>query len=92
MAGAPGTRITVRLTPRAARDEVGVPSEGVLPVRVTTPPVDGAANEALVRLLARRLRVPKGAVHIVSGATARSKVVAIEGLDAAEVERRLASS
>lgn len=82
-------RLTVRLTPRASRDEVAGEREGTLLVRVTAPPVDGAANEALVRLLAKVLRVPRGDVLIVSGATSRTKVVEIAGLDEGEVRRRL---
>lgn len=67
-------RFAVRLTPRGGRDAVtGVSAAGVLLVRVTAPPVDGAANEALVRLLARDLGVGRTAVVIESGATSRTK-------------------
>ena len=82
-------RLTVRLSPRASREEVAGERDGALLVRVTAPPVDGAANEALVRLLAKRLRVAKGAVRIVSGDTSRRKTVEVEGLDDAEVRERL---
>jgi len=68
----------VRLTPRAARDEVrGVDEAGVLLVRVAAPPVDGAANEALTRLLARELGVPRSAVRLESGTRSRSKRVRV---------------
>lgn len=82
-------RLSVRLSPRASREGVAGVREGVLQVRVTAPPVDGAANEALVRLLAKRLRVGRSAVRIVAGETSRSKVVEIEGLSDAEVWARL---
>ncbi|MGE3960411.1 MAG: DUF167 domain-containing protein [Dehalococcoidia bacterium] len=82
-------RLSVRLTPRASREEIAGERDGVLLVRVTAPPVDGAANDALVRLLAKTLRVPRGAVAIVSGETARAKVVAVDGLDDEEVRARL---
>jgi hypothetical protein len=84
-------RLTVRLIPRASRDEVGDfdAETSTLRVRVTAPPVDGRANEALGRLLARHLGVPRGAVRIVGGATARTKVVEIEGIEAAELAARL---
>lgn len=67
-------RFTVRLTPRADRDAVaGVDADGVLLVRVTAPPVDGAANEALVRLVAKELDLGRTSVVIETGATARVK-------------------
>ncbi|MEX2374535.1 MAG: DUF167 domain-containing protein [Dehalococcoidia bacterium] len=75
-------RITVRLTPRASRDEIVGERDGVLLVRVTAPPVDGAANDALVRILAKALRVSRGSISIVSGATSRTKVVEIDGSNA----------
>lgn len=82
-------RLTIRLSPRASREEIAGERDGVLLVRVTAPPVDGAANEALVRLLAKQLRVAKGAVQIVSGDTSRTKTVEVDGLDEAELRRRL---
>lgn len=88
----PTTRITVRLTPRVSRDEIVALRDEVLHVRVTAPPVDGAANEALLRLLAKALRVPVRDLRIASGATARTKVVEVAGLDAAEVAERLRPS
>lgn len=84
-------KISVRLTPRASREAVEV-RDGVVHARVTAPPVDGAANEALVRLLAKRLGVPKRDVRIVSGETSRTKVVAVEGIAEAEVWARLAAT
>ena len=72
-------RFAVRLTPRGGRDSVdGVDDAGRLVVRVSAPPVDGAANEALIRLLAATLDVPRSGVTIESGATARVKRVRID--------------
>ncbi|MEX1022967.1 MAG: DUF167 domain-containing protein [Dehalococcoidia bacterium] len=88
----PRARITVRLTPRAAREGITGERDGAILVRVTAPPVDGAANEALVRLLAKRLRVARGAVRIVSGEAARSKIIEVEGLDEAGVRAALLGS
>ena len=82
-------RLSVRLTPRASREEIAGFEGETLRVRVTAPPVEGRANRALVRLLAKRLGLPRGAVRVVAGQTSRSKVVAIDGLDAAELRRRL---
>ena len=56
-------------------------TEGVLKARVSAPAVDGAANEALIRLLAGVLDVPRSDIRLVTGATARRKVIAIDGLD-----------
>ena len=61
----------------------------MLRVRVTAPPVDGRANDALERLLAKALGVPKSAVGVLSGAKARDKIVAVAGIDRAEALRRL---
>jgi uncharacterized protein YggU (UPF0235/DUF167 family) len=75
-------RIAVRLTPRGGADRVeGVGEDGVLRARVAAPPVDGAANESLCRLLARELHVPRSAVRVTSGATGRAKLVEIDGID-----------
>jgi uncharacterized protein (TIGR00251 family) len=72
--------------PRAAASEVSGVHGDALKVRLSAPPVDGAANEALVDLLAERLGVPRRAVRIVSGATARTKTVEVDGVDAARVQ------
>jgi len=83
------TRIRVHLTPRAARDEVTGWRNEVLRVRVAAPPVDGKANAALERLLAKALDIAPGRVRVSAGARGREKTVAIEGLDRDEVEARL---
>ena len=85
-------RLTVRVTPRAGRNAVGgLDPEGHLRVRVTAAPAEGAANKAVVRLIARALAVPPSRVTIVSGASARIKTIEIAGLDHATVEARLPS-
>lgn len=84
------SRLTVRVTPRAARDRIeGFDADGVLRLRVTAPPADGEANAAVVRLLARALSIPARDVVLVSGATARRKVFEV-ALSEAEVIARLA--
>jgi uncharacterized protein (TIGR00251 family) len=79
----------VRLTPRAGRDSIdGVDDAGRLRVRVAAPPVDGAANEALIRLLAAALEVPRSSLAIESGATSRVKRIRIDGVDGPSVSAR----
>lgn len=82
-------RIHVRVTPRASRDELAGWREGVLRVRVAAPPVEGRANDAVARLLAKALGVPKSAVGIMSGAGAREKLVEVAGIEQDEALRRL---
>ena len=80
---AAGVRLEIRVTPRAAKAGFGGVRDGRLIVRVTAPPVDDAANDAVIAMLAKRLRVPKSAVAIVSGVTNRNKTVAIAGISLA---------
>jgi uncharacterized protein (TIGR00251 family) len=75
-------RVHVHVQPRASRSEVVGTHGAALKVRLLAPPVDGAANEALVALLAEELGVPRRDVRIVHGATSRTKVVEIEGTTA----------
>ncbi|MGQ9457343.1 MAG: DUF167 domain-containing protein [Anaerolineae bacterium] len=84
-----GVRFRVRVIPRASRDEVAGLQGEALRVRLTAPPVEGAANRALVEFLARQLGVRKGQVWILSGEASREKVVAVEGVEAEEVRARL---
>lgn len=73
-------RITVRLTPRGGRNAIDGWHGSVLQARVSAAPVDGKANDALVRLLARALGVPVSRIVIVAGGQARLKQVEIDGL------------
>jgi uncharacterized protein YggU (UPF0235/DUF167 family) len=82
-------RFAVRLTPRASADRVdGVSDEGVLQVRVTAPAVEGAANAALVRLLADELDVSRSSIQMVAGATGRHKLIVVDGISPDAVEAR----
>ena len=85
----PAARISVRVQPRAARDEIAGRRAGSLLVRLTTPPVEGRANDALCRLLAKRLGVGRTKVTVVRGAASRDKLVKVEGISQAEVAATL---
>jgi uncharacterized protein (TIGR00251 family) len=86
-----GLTLRVRVQPRASRDALSGEREGALVVRLTAPPVEGAANESLARFLGKKLGVPPSAVRVVSGAKGRNKVLSVAGLDAATARERLAS-
>jgi len=75
----------IRVQPRASRDEIGGVWQGGLKIRLTAPPVDDRANEALQRLLAARLKVPLAAVRIAAGERSRNKRVEIRGVTAAMI-------
>ena len=81
-------RFAVRLTPRSAVERVEDVVDGVLKVRVTAPAVEGAANNALVRILADELGIARRDVRIVAGATSRQKLVVIDGMDPAAIVAR----
>ena len=84
-----GVHLAVKLQPRAAKTEIGPPLGEELKIKVTEPPVDAAANQALVDLLADKLGCSRGAVQIIRGKTSRHKTVWIGGLSPDEVLRKL---
>ena len=75
----------VRVQPRASRDEIVGEYQDALKIRLTAPPVDDRANEALRKLLASRLKVPLAAVRIASGERSRTKRVEVHGVTAAMI-------
>jgi len=83
-------KISVRLQPKASREEIGSWDEdGTLRVRVKEPPVDGAANAALLRLLAKCLGISKDAISIIHGVAGRNKILKVEGLSVGQIKNRL---
>jgi uncharacterized protein len=80
--------LNVRAHPRARRNELFV-RDGIVQIRVTAPPADGRANEALCAILSKALGVPKRSIHVERGASSRDKVVSIDGMDEREVKRCL---
>lgn len=84
-----GVLIKVRVIPRARKTEIAGTRGTSLLVRLAAPPVDGAANEALVRFLATRLVVPRTHVTVSSGQRSRDKTIAVSGLSVETVRARL---
>lgn len=82
-------RFGVRVQPRSSRDEIAGVHDGALRVRLQAPPVEGAANEALVRFLASALGVPRRHVRIVTGESSRNKVVEIDAVARPGLDRIL---
>ena len=87
---ATGIRFDIRVIPRAPRTVVEGLRDGRLLVRVTAAPVDGAANEAVIRAIAETFAVPKARVTVVSGDTARNKTVEIAAISSEAVASKLA--
>lgn len=86
-----GVVVSLKVQPRASRNEVGDPIGNELKVKVTAPPVDSAANEAVVRFLAERIGCSRNAVQLVRGAASRHKQVLIAGVSAADIAGKLTS-
>ncbi|TML86132.1 MAG: DUF167 domain-containing protein [Actinobacteria bacterium] len=86
------TRLRLRVSPGAGRSGIIGRHGDAWKVRVTAPPEDGRANEAVLRLLADALSMPRTSVTLVSGHTGRDKIVLLDGVGPALIERRLASA
>lgn len=84
-----GTQLALKVQPRASRSDLAGVHGAELRVRLTAPPVDDAANRALVEFFAERLDCARPQVRLIRGATSRHKLVQILGLEPAEVARRL---
>jgi uncharacterized protein (TIGR00251 family) len=88
-AGKDGVYISVKLQPRASKNEIGGTLGEDLKISVTAPPVDSAANQALIDLLAEKIGCSRGSVQIVKGQTSRRKTVFIFGKSAEDIKKKL---
>jgi uncharacterized protein (TIGR00251 family) len=86
------TRLKLRVSPGARRPGIAGRYGDAWKIRVSEPPEDGRANEAVLRLLAATLDVPRASVSLVSGHGARDKIVTLEGLEQSQTERLLADA
>ena len=86
---ADGVLLSVKLQPRASANEIGEALGNELRIKVTAPPVDAAANEALVKLLAQHLDCPRNRVELVRGHTSRHKTIKLHGLAPEDVVKKL---
>lgn len=84
-----GCRLQVRVKPRASRSAILESKQGTLVVALAAPPVDGEANAELIRLLAAATGLPKTAITIATGTTARTKLIDFAGIDATQLKARL---
>ena len=84
-----GCTLNVRIHPGARKNAIHGLHDGALKISLTTPPVDGRANEALIAFLSDQLRIPKARITLLTGATSRSKTLRIATLTGPEVEAAL---
>jgi len=84
-----GSAFRVHVVPRSRKNEISGRYDQAVKIRLTAPPVEGKANEALIEFLAKRLDVPKRTIEILSGASSRNKMVCVLGLTPQELEARL---
>jgi len=87
-----GTLLSVKLQPRASKNEIGEPLGEELKIKVTAPPVDAAANQALVEFLADVLDCSRGQVELLRGHTSRHKTLRLHGLPPEIVTQKLANA
>jgi uncharacterized protein (TIGR00251 family) len=84
-----GTLLSVKLQPRASKNEIGAPLGDELKIKVTAPPVDAAANQALVEFLADTLACSRGKVELLRGHTSRHKTILLHGFKSADVLEKI---
>jgi hypothetical protein len=84
------TKLKIRVTPRAKRDEVyTILGDGTVKVRLTAPPVEGKANKALIKYFSGIFEIPRSRIEILTGFKSRNKLVNIQGMDSVEIYNKL---
>lgn len=83
---ATGVTFTIKVLPRSSRNEIAGEQEGMLRVKLTAPPVEGAANKMLVNFISSKLRVSKSSVTILSGETGRTKTLMVAGVTSEDIQ------
>jgi uncharacterized protein (TIGR00251 family) len=76
-----GVRLEIKVQPRSSRNQIAGEQDGVLKIKLTAPPVDREANQALIDYLSDLLGIPKRSVNLIKGETSRNKLVEISGID-----------
>ncbi len=89
--GTAGARLRVRVQPKASANRLTFEAPGRIRAAVTAPPADGAANQAVCALIAKKLGVAKSKVRLKSGMRSRDKVIEVDGVDEVEAARRLSA-
>ncbi|MEQ8173727.1 MAG: DUF167 domain-containing protein [Syntrophomonadaceae bacterium] len=84
--------LEIKVQPRSSRNQILGEQEGVLRVKLTAPPVDGEANQALLEFLARQLKVPRKNLRIIRGESSRQKLLEVTGISGSDVMKRLGLS
>jgi len=88
--GKRGAALSVRVTPRASRNEiVEVMNDGTIKIHLMAPPVEGKANEALIKFLAGILEIPKSQLEVVAGAGGRDKIISVLDMDADTLQKKI---
>jgi len=76
-----GIRLEIKVQPRSSKNQIAGKQEGALKIKLTAPPVEGEANQALINFLSAFLKIPKRNINLIKGETSRHKLVEIQGID-----------
>ncbi|MFC1892128.1 DUF167 domain-containing protein [Thermodesulfobacteriota bacterium] len=85
----PDSEISIKLLPRSSKNQIIIKANDVYRIKVTSPPIDGKANKALINILSKQLGIAKGNIEIISGRTSKNKRVRVKGLTKVEITQRM---